>query len=84
MNLQLEHLSGMFERRIDGGRLMHSAIKRVLVYTALAAVFYAIAIFFVDSRTAFIAVFSMGLLLGLTAELIFWIHLFRLARKRRS
>lgn len=63
---------------------MHSAIKRVLVYLALSAVFYAIAIFFVDSRAAFITVFVLGLVLGLTAELIFWVHLFRLSRKRQS
>lgn len=62
---------------------MHSATKRVLVYLALSAVFYAIAILFVDSQTAFIAVFGLGLLLGLTAEFIFWLHLFRLSRKRQ-
>jgi site-specific recombinase len=63
---------------------VHSAIKRVLVYLALSAIFYAIAIFFVDGRTAFVTVFVLGLLLGLTAEVIFWLHLFRVFRKRQS
>ena len=62
---------------------MHNAIKRVLLYLALAATFYGIAIFVVEGRTAFIAVFVLGLLIGLTAELMFWFHIFRLPWKRQ-
>ena len=63
---------------------MHSAVKRVLVYLALSASLYAVAIFFVDSQIAFITVFVAGLLLGLIAEFSFWLHLFRVARKRQG
>jgi len=63
---------------------MHSTIKRVLIYLALSAIVYAIAIFFVDNQAAIIIIFVLGLVLGLTAELIFWLHLFRLSQKRQS
>ena len=62
---------------------MHSAIKRVLIYMVLAAIFYGIAIFFVEGRIAFIGVFVFGLVIGLTAELLFWFHIFRLPWNRR-
>jgi hypothetical protein len=63
---------------------MHSTIKRVVLYLAVAAALYGIATFFVDGRTAFIVVFGLGLFIGLTAELMFWFHLFRLPWKSRG
>ena len=62
---------------------MHTAIKRVLAYVALACVLYGIATFFVESQVAFVIVFGIGLLIGLTAELMFWAHMFRLTRQRQ-
>ncbi len=61
---------------------MHSAIKRVLFYVVLSVIFYGITILFVDSRTAFITVCGLGVLIGLTAELIFLFHIFRLPWNR--
>ena len=55
----------------------------MLLYLALAATFYGIAVFFVEGRTAFIAVFGLGFLISLTAELMFWFHIFRLPWKRQ-
>ena len=63
---------------------MHSRIKRVVLYLALSAASYGIAVLFVDGRTAFFAVFGLGILFGLTAELKLFFHLFRWHRKQRS
>ncbi len=62
---------------------MHSAIKRVLLYVVLSVTFYGIAILFVDSQTAFITVFGLGLLIGIAAELIFFFHIVRLPWNRQ-
>ena len=62
---------------------MHSTVKRVLLYMLLAATCYFIAVLFTESRSAFIAVFGFGLLVGLSADLMFLAHLIRLPWKRR-
>lgn len=63
---------------------MHKTMKRVLLYMLLAAACYFIATFFTEGRAAFIAVFGFGLLVGLTADLMFLIHLFRVPWDRRK
>ena len=62
---------------------MHDAIKRVILYLLLTAVCLGIAIYWTESRTAFIGVFAIGLVLGVTAELMFWWHVLRLPFKGR-
>ena len=63
---------------------MHSTVKRVLFYLVLAATCYGISVFFVANRTAFIVIFVMGLLIGLSAELLFWRHLYLVCSNRRK
>ena len=63
---------------------MHRTVRRVLVYLLVSAVCYAIAVFFVDNQTAFFAVFGLGLLVGIAAEVRFWAHIIRLPRNRRQ
>lgn len=62
---------------------MPSAIKRVLAYTAIMAACVAVALFTTETRAAFIAVFATGLAFGVLAECLFWLHIFRVAWKRR-
>ena len=62
---------------------MHTAVKRVIFYMVLAVTCYGIAIFLGESQVVFVAVFSIGLLIGLTAELMFWHHLYRVFSDRR-
>ena len=50
---------------------MHTAVKRVIFYSVLAATCYGIATFFGDSQAVFVAVFSTGILIGLFADLMF-------------
>lgn len=62
---------------------MHTAVKRVVFYMLLAVACYGIAIFLGESQAVFVAVFSTGLLIGITAELMFWHHLYRVFSNRR-
>lgn len=55
----------------------------MIFYSLLAIVCIGVAVVFTDSRTAFISVFSLGILFGLTAELLFWDHLYRSFSNRR-
>ncbi len=57
---------------------MPAAIKRVLAYTMLAVTCYAVAVFFVETRVAFIVVFFVGLVIGTIADVLFLTHLIRL------
>ena len=61
---------------------MHSAIRRVLVYMAIMAGCIAVAVWTTETRTAFIAIFATGLVFGVAAELLFWLHIFRVTRHR--
>ena len=61
---------------------MHRTIRRVLAYMVLAVALYAIATFFTESQTAFVVVFGLGLLIGLTADLLFLSHLILLPWRR--
>jgi hypothetical protein len=61
---------------------MHTAVKRVIFYTILAASCYGIATFFGESQAVFVVVFSIGLLIGLAAELMFWRHLYQVFANR--
>ncbi len=63
---------------------MHTAVKRVIFYSVLAATCYGIATFFGDSQAVFVAVFSTGILIGLFADLMFCRHLYRVFSSRRS
>ena len=63
---------------------MPNAIKRVLVYMSIMAVAIVIALFFTETQTAFVTVFAIGLAFGIVAEILFWIHIFRVAWKRRG
>ena len=62
---------------------MNSRLRRILFYMVLAAALYGIATFFTDSRAAFVGVFSIGVLIGVTADILFWIHIFTLRSRRR-
>ena len=62
---------------------MKRALSRVVFYVLLSIACIGIAVVFTESRTAFISVFSLGILFGLTAELLFWDHLYRLFSNRR-
>ena len=63
---------------------MNSTVTRVLLYFLLATICYFIAVFFAEGRSAFIAVFGVGLLVGTIADLTLVLHLIRLHRKKRS
>ncbi len=63
---------------------MHTAVKRVIFYSVLAATCYGTAILLGESQAVFVAVFSTGLLIGLFAELMFWRHLYRVFSDRRT
>jgi hypothetical protein len=62
---------------------MHPTIRRVLLYTILAAALYLVATFFAKSQIAFVTIFAIGLLIGLAADLMFLTHLLRLPWSRR-
>lgn len=61
---------------------MSNTIKRVVLYASLAAICYAIAIYWTDSQAAFVGVFVTGAVIGVTADLMFWWHVLRLGFKR--
>ncbi len=61
---------------------MPKRIKRVVLYAILAIGCVSIALLFTESRTAFIAVFLLGLTIGLIAEFLFWYQLYRVSTKR--
>lgn len=63
---------------------MHSTIKRVLAYMAVMAACIVIAINFTETQTQFVAVFGVGLAFGIVAEILFWIHVVRVAWRRRG
>jgi hypothetical protein len=63
---------------------MHKAIKRVLLYMLIMGTCTVIAINFTETRNQFIAVFGFGLVFGITAEILFWVHIVRVALNRRS
>ena len=58
---------------------MHPTIRRVLLYTILAAALYLVATFFAKSQIAFVTIFAIGL----AADLMFLTHLLRLPWSRR-
>ena len=62
---------------------MPSAIKRVLAYTAVMGACIVVALFATETRTAFVAVLATGFVFGLLAELVFWMHIFRVTWSRR-
>ena len=62
---------------------MDRYVKRILAYMLLAALLYAIATFFAVSQAAFVAIFGVGLVIGLAADLMFLTHLIRLPWRRR-
>jgi len=63
---------------------MHKAIKRVLLYTLIMGTCTFIAINFTETRNQFIAVFGFGLVFGVMAEILFWVHIVRVALNRRA
>ena len=61
---------------------MPKRIKRVVSYAVLSIGCLAVALLFTESRTAFVAVFLLGLAIGLIAEILFWYQLYRVSTKR--
>ena len=62
---------------------MQPRLKRVVFYSVLSPICVSVAIIFTESRTAFVTVFSIGLLIALAADLLFWHHLYRVFSDRR-
>lgn len=63
---------------------MDPKIARILFYMVVAAILYAIASFFAKSQAAFVAIFVVGLVIGVTADVMFLAHLFHLPWRRRK
>lgn len=62
---------------------MRQRMKRVIFYLVLAIACVCVAVLFTESRTAFVAALAVGLLFGITADLLFLHHLFRVWSDRR-
>ncbi len=67
----------------EEAKILHTAVKRVIFYVVLAATCYGIAIFFGESTTVFVVVFSTGLLIALSADLMFLRHIYRVFSNRQ-
>ena len=62
---------------------MNTRLKRIGFYSILAILCISVAVVFAEDRTTFVAIFSIGLLIGLTADLLLWRHLHQVFLNRR-
>jgi hypothetical protein len=63
---------------------MDRSTKRVLAYIILGVILYGTATLFVENKVGFIALFGLGVLAIVAAEVFFWVHAVRLHLKRRK
>jgi hypothetical protein len=61
---------------------MNPGLKRILFYMVLAAALYAVATFFTESQAVFVAIFVVGLTIGVAADLMYLAYLIRLPWRR--
>lgn len=61
---------------------MSPTIRRVVLYVALASACYFIAVAFAAEGPAFIAIFGLGLMIGVVAEVLLWSHVLRVTLRR--
>lgn len=61
---------------------MNPAIKRVVLYMAIAAACWFLAVAFAAEGPAFIAIFGTGLVIAAVAEVLLWTHVLRQTSRR--